>query len=85
MSYNIINSTMYEQKTQNTGNIKIFGIKLFEMERLDTEIFEREFVSDEDMQAPLSSNSSLTCKFFGIPVIKFNADSKYENETIIEE
>lgn len=76
---------MYEQKMHNTGNIKIFGIKLFEMERLDIEVFEREFVSDEDMQAPLGSHSSLTCKFLGIPIIKFNADSKYENETIFKE
>lgn len=76
---------MYEQKIRNTGNIKIFGIKLFEMERLDTEVFEREFVSDEDMQAPLSSYSSLTCKFLGIPVINFNTDSKTEDEIIFEE
>lgn len=72
---------MYEQKIRNTGNIKIFGIKLFEMERLDTEVFEREFVSDEDMQAPLSSYSSVIYKFFGIPAVKFNTNSKYENTT----
>ena len=72
---------MYEQKTINIANIKIFGIKLFEMERLDTEVFEREFVSDEDMQAPLGSYSSVTYKFLGIPVVKFNANSKPEDET----
>ncbi len=75
---------MYEQKRQNTGNIKFFGINLFEMEKHDTEVFEREFVSDKDIQAPLGSNSSLTCKFLGIPVINFNTDCKYENEIIFK-
>lgn len=72
---------MYEQKTRNTGNIKIFGIKLFEMERLDTEVFEREFMSEDDTQAVLGSYSSVTYKFFGIPVIQFNAKSNPEDET----
>lgn len=65
---------MYEQKASNTGYFKIFGIKVFEVIKTTTEVFEREFTSDEDTQPLLYDYSTSVYKIFGIPVMKFGAD-----------
>lgn len=65
---------MYEQKSSNTGYFKIFGIKVFEINKITTELYEREFVSDTDEQPLLGEYTTSVYKIFGISVMKFGAD-----------
>ena len=75
---------MYEQKSSETAYFKIFGIKILEVIKNNTEVFEREFTSDDDTQPLLYDYSTSVYKFFGIPIMKFGAEhnpNSNENES----
>ena len=72
---------MYEQKTVNNSEIKIFGIKIIERILETTDIFEREFLDDEEKQDVLGTKTVVTWKFLNIPILKLQGHTDYSNKS----
>lgn len=69
---------MYEQKFITNSNLKLFGIKIFEKIQEKTDVFEREFLNDEEEQEVLETKSYTTLKIFQIINIKLCNTSDFE-------
>ena len=62
---------MYEQKTITNSDLRLFGIKIFEKIQENTDIFEREFLYDEEEQEVLGESTCTVWKIFKIITVKF--------------
>ena len=69
---------MYEQKSINHSEIKIFSIKIIERILENIEVFDHEFIDDEEKQEVLESRTKITWKLFNIPVLKINGCTKQD-------
>lgn len=72
---------MYEDKSKNNSELRLFGLKIYEEIRESTTIFEHEFQSDEEEQTFLADREIITRKFLGIPFIK--AKSEYDPQHLL--
>ena len=61
---------MYEQKTITNSDLRLFGIKIFEKIQENIDIFEREFLDNEEEQEVLGELTCTVWKIFKIITVK---------------
>ena len=69
---------MYEQKSINHSDIKIFNLKIIEKILEEVEVFDHEFINDDEKQEVLESRTKITWKIFNIPILKINGCTKQD-------
>ena len=75
---------MYEQKFITNSDLKLFGIKIFEKIQERADVFEREFLNEEEEQEVFETISCTTLKIFQIINIKlYNLDFDYKKISLL--